>query len=149
MFHQAAFLVTPECNTVAMASVSAFILMGSSHPNDIGFTPEWVCELWEGDRARWVLRSVRTSKRPRSFSPDASKEIFDSLKDAIVAAYPGSLEKSDAPTGVSLVIVCLEGSSLRKFLPHLRKLRRFDIHEAPVSWSRTYSRWSGDWITSP
>jgi hypothetical protein len=131
-----------------MASVSAFVSMGPTHPNDIGFSPEWICELWEGDRAKWVLRSVRTTKRPKSFSPDAPAKIFESLKDAISTAYPGSLEKSDSPKGISIVIVCLEGSSLRKFLPRLRKLGSFDIHEAPVSWSRTYSGWSGDWTTS-
>ena len=131
-----------------MASVSAFVSMGSSHPNDVGFSPEWVCELWEGDRAKWVLRSVRTTKRPRSFSPQSPAMIFDSLKDAIVAAYPGSLDESDVPSGISLVVVCLEGSSFKKFLPRLRKLGRFDIHEASVSWSRTYSDWSGEWTTT-
>ena len=123
--------------------------MGLTDPNDNGFSPEWVCELWEGDRAKWVLRSVRSTKRPRSFSPDAPAKIFDSLKDAIGSAYPGSLDKSDVPLGISLVIVTLEDSSLKKFMPRLRKLGRFDIHEAPVSWSRTYSGWSGDWTTSP
>ena len=132
-----------------MASVSAFVSMGSTHPNDNGFSPEWICELWEGDRAKWVLRSVRTTKRPRSFSPEAPAKILDSLKDAIASAYPGSLEKSDVPLGISLVIVTLEDSSLKKFMPRLRKLGRFDIHEASVSWSRTFSGWSGDWTTSP
>ena len=132
-----------------MASVSAFVSMGPSHPNDNGFSPEWVCELWEGSRATWMLRSAGATKSDRSFSPDAPAKILDSLKDAIASAYPGSLEKSDVPTGISLVIVCLEGSSLSEFLPSLRSFDQFDIHEAPVSWSRTYSRWSGDWITSP
>ena len=123
--------------------------MGATHQNDNGFSPEWVCELWEGDRARWTLRSVRTSKRARSFSPQAPAKILESLKDAISAAYPGSLEKSDEPTGISLVIVCLEGSSLTRFLPRMRKqFDRFDLHEASVSWSRTYSHWSETWTTS-
>jgi hypothetical protein len=131
-----------------MSSVTAFITMGSTHPNDNGFSPEWVCELWEGDRAKWRLRSVQTTKRPRSFFPSAPAKILDSLKEAIGVAYPGSLQKSEVPTGISIVIVSLEGSSLKKFLPRIRKLSRFDIHEAPVSWSRTYSEWSGRWTAS-
>lgn len=131
-----------------MASVSAFVSMGSTHPNDNGFSPEWVCELWEGDSAKWVLRSVRSAKRPRSFSPESPAKILDSLKDAIGAVYLGSLDKSDEPTGIALIVVCLEGSSLIRFLPRIRKFDRFDVHEAPVSWSRTYSGWSGEWHVS-
>lgn len=130
-----------------MASVSAFVLMGPSHPNDTGLSPEWICELWEGDRPKWVLRSLRPNRRNRTFSPRAPGRILDSLQAAIGSAYPESLNDIDEPIGVSLVVVCLDGSSLAKSLPRLRKLERFDVHEAPVSWYRNFDRWSGKWKT--
>lgn len=131
-----------------MASVSAFVLMGPSHPNDTGLSPEWICELWEGDRAKWVLKSMRSNRRNRIFSPSTPGKILESLESAIDSAYPGSLKDLEDPIGVSLVVVCLDGSSLAKSLPRLRKLKRFDVHQAPVSWYRTFNHWSGKWTTS-
>lgn len=124
-----------------MASVSAFLILGKTHPNDNGFSPEWVAELWEGDRAKWILRSRDASKRARSFSPSTPSKIFDSLLKVIEVAYPGALKQPSESNGLSLVVVCLDGSSLRKLLPRIRRIPKFDIHEAPVSWARTFDTW--------
>ena len=128
-----------------MASVSAFVLLGPSHQNDNGFSPEWTVELWEGDRPKWILRSQNPGKRPKSFNPKSPPKIFDSLVELIETAYPGSTEEGEEPNGIALVVTCLGGSSLVRHLPQIRGMKQFDVHLAPVTWSRTYDTWGGRW----
>ena len=128
-----------------MASVSALVLLGPSHQNDNGFSPEWTAELWEGDRAKWILRSQKPGKRQKSFNPKSPPKIFDSLVELIDTAYPGATEEGDEPNGITLLVICLGGSSLVGHLPRIRGLKQFDIQFAPVSWSRTFDSWGGRW----
>jgi len=46
-----------------MASVTAFIILGDPHPNDNGISPEWLIELWEGNKATLQLKPIN-SKPP-------------------------------------------------------------------------------------
>jgi hypothetical protein len=61
-----------------MASVSAFFLVGSTHPFDGGLDPSFVVKLYEGDRAMWRATSLSDpddviEMDPKGSSPD---EIF-------------------------------------------------------------------------
>jgi hypothetical protein len=92
-----------------MASVSSLVLLGPSHQNVNGFSPDWTAELWEGDRAKWILRSQKPGKRPKSFNPKSPPKIFDSLVELIETAYPRSTEEANEPNGITLLVVCLGG----------------------------------------
>lgn len=128
-----------------MASVSAFVALGSTHPNDNGFSPEWVAELWEGDRASWVFRPSDAEKRVKRYKPESPDEIFDAFQKGLGTIYRGELSDSKKPSGITLVVVILDGSSLTRSIRKFKALKSFDVQLAPVSWSRTWSHWTGDW----
>jgi hypothetical protein len=130
-----------------MASVSAFVAIGQSHPNDVGFAPSWTAELWEGDRATWVLRPVDPKKRLRRWKPDSPDAIFDSFLEVLASVYRGPLDDPKNPSGITLVVVPLEGSSLLRFTRRFKVLKSFDVHLGSITWSRTWSSWSSSWST--
>jgi hypothetical protein len=131
-----------------MASVSAFVALGSTHPNDNGFSPEWVAELWEGDRATWVFRPTEAGKRVKRYKPESPDEIFDAFDKGLRTIYRGVLDDSKKPSGLTLVVVVLDGSSLARSLRKFKGLKSCDVQLAPVSWSRTWSQWTADWSVS-
>lgn len=131
-----------------MASVSAFIIIGSPHQNDNGIGPHLVAELWEGDRAVWALRSFDGSVVPRNAHPEAPELIFDSFVDMISDVYPGPHDDPAVPQNVSMVVTMLEGSTLFRQVDRFKALRSFDVHLAPVAWSRTWSAWNNEWVES-
>jgi len=128
-----------------MASVSAFVSIGSTHQNDNGFSPEWVAELWEGDRATWVFRPMDAEKRVKRYKPESPDEIFDAFRKGLKAIYRGELEDSKKPSGMTLVVVILDGSTLGRSVRKFKSLKSCDVQLAPVSWSRTWSQWIGGW----
>ena len=131
-----------------MASVSAFVSIGSSHPNENGFSPEWIVELWEGDRAVWVLRSFDGVKKPKKFKPASPARIYDSFVEVLEHLYPGSTKTRNSSTTIALAVVILEDSTFLKSARKCRTLKNFDVHMAPVSWSRTWSMWKNKWIVT-
>jgi len=130
-----------------MASVSAMVSIGHSHPNDNGFSPSWTAELWEGDRATWVLRPIAEGKRVRRVRPESPDLIFDSLLDLLQRMYKVPLDDPKAPTGITMLVTVLHGSTLSPSLRRFKALKGLDVHLAPVSWDRTWSRWTGKWDT--
>jgi hypothetical protein len=131
-----------------MASVSAFVTIGSTHPNDNGFSPDWVAELWEGDRATWVFRPTDTDKRVKRYKPESPDEIFDAFRKGLKTIYRGELEDAKKPSGMTLVVVILDGSTLGRSVRKFKALKSCDIQLAPVSWSRTWSQWTSGWSVS-
>lgn len=131
-----------------MASVSGFVVIGTPHQNENGISPDWIAELWEGDRAKWILRPLKGRGRARGFSPESPAKIGQSLLEILELLAPGSTNSKGDPIDMSLIVVAMEQSSLLKTIPRLRKLRRIDVHIASVSDSRVYSTWSGDWVES-
>ena len=130
-----------------MASVSAIVSIGNSHPNDNGFSPSWVAELWEGDRATWVLRPTEEGKRIRRVRPESPDLIFDSLLEVLQRMHKTPLDDPKAPTGITMVVTVLHGSTLSRSLRRFKALKGVDVHLAPVSWDRTWSQWTGQWDT--
>lgn len=128
-----------------MASVSAIVSIGHSHPNDNGFAPSLTAELWEGDRATWVLRPTEEGKRIRRVRPESPNLIFDSLLEVLQRMYRGPLDDPKAPSGLTVVVTVLHGSTLSRSLKRFRMLKGVDVHLAPVSWDRTWNQWTGKW----
>ena len=62
-----------------MASVTAFFLVGSTHPYDGGLDPLFVVKLFEGDRALWQATSLADSEEVIEMDPtgSTSNEIFE------------------------------------------------------------------------
>lgn len=128
-----------------MASVSAFIILGSPHPNDNGIHPEWLIELWEGDRAVLKLKSLTSQRRAKLFYPQSSKAIFKSVNEILESVYSGATQKSKEPYFKALVVTCLPGSSLESDIEKFEKLTRLDVHLTKKVKSRTYSQWTNNW----
>ena len=63
-----------------MASVTAFFLVGSTHPYDVGFDPSFIVKLYEGDRAIWQATDVMDSDKVIVMEPE------DSSPEQILAA---------------------------------------------------------------
>ena len=125
-----------------MSTVTATILIGSSHPNDNGVNPNVLLKLWEGDRAVWTAHSLADPAFERRVQPRAPEDI---------AADGAQLVTSLAREfGLNAVAVCLlEKSSL---LAHVKQfaaeLAELDVHVLTSSGSRTYSQWSKEWTAT-
>ena len=128
-----------------MASVSAFEILGSPHPNDNGIYPEWLIELWEGDQATLKLKSLTSQKRAKLFYPQSSKAIFKTINEILESVYPGATEKGKEPYFKALVVTCLPGSSLERDIEKFDKLTRLEVHLTKKVKSRTFSQWTNNW----
>ena len=128
-----------------MASVSAFIILGSPHPNDNGIYPEWLIELWEGDRATLKLKSLTSQTRAKLFYPQSSKAIFKTVNEILESVYPGATQKGKEPYFKALVVTCLPGSSLERDIEKFDKLTRLEVHLTKKVKSRKFSQWVNDW----
>ncbi len=128
-----------------MASASAFIILGSPHPNDNGISPEWLIELWEGDRATLKLKSLTSQKRAKFFYPQSSKAIFKTVNEILELVYPGATQKSKEPYFKALVVTCLPGSSLESDIEKFEKLTRLEVHLTKKVKSRIFSQWTNNW----
>jgi len=128
-----------------MASVSAVVLIGSSHQNDNGFSPDWIAELWEGDRATWVFRPQTGNRRVRRFHPASTAKIFDAFRSALVRIIGTPVDDAEEPRQLTLVVVILDKSSLKASLAKFKALKGLDVHLAPTAWSRVWDGWRGEW----
>jgi hypothetical protein len=61
-----------------MAAVTAFFLVGSTHPFDGGLDPTFVVKLYEGDKAFWQATNVEDSDKVIEMDPEgsSSEEIY-------------------------------------------------------------------------
>mgnify|MGYP006294175383 CR=1 FL=1 len=125
-----------------MAAVTATILLGGGHPNDISVDPYYIMKLWEGDRAAWTVRSVEDPKFERRVLPESPETIHVegcALINDLVREF-----------GIGAVVVAaLEQSSIEKHLDEMAEMiRGVDVHLLTTRGSRTYSRWKNEWILS-
>jgi hypothetical protein len=134
------------CKHVPMASVTAFLVLGTPHPNDIGISPEWVIELWEGNVATLKLKSANGKKRARIFRLENPKDIFKTVVNVLEDVYPDSTKRVNTSCNKGITVICLKNSSLERDLGNFKKLTRFDLHLATRVETRTYSHWSGEWV---
>ncbi len=133
------------CDDFGVASVSAFIILGGPHPNDNGIYPEWLIELWEGNRATLKLKSLTSQKRAKLFYPESSKTIFKSVNEVLEFVYPGATQKNKEPYFKALVVTCLPGSSLERDIEKFERLTRLEVHLTKKVKSRTFSQWTNNW----
>jgi len=125
-----------------MAAVTATILLGGNHPNDVSVDARYIMKLWEGDRAAWTVHSLEDPsferrilpKSPESIHVEGSALINDLIRELRVGA---------------VMVTALEGSSIEKHLEAMAALiRDADVHLLTVRGSRVYSGWKSEWITS-
>jgi len=125
-----------------MASATAFVLIGSPHPNDNGIGPEWLLELWEGSVARWSVRNLRDGQPQAAIEPSSPADIGPSLV-RFISKLP-----SAETAAISVVVSALENSSIISHLDLLKSLRECDVHVLLPTYSRTFSSWSQSWNES-
>ena len=125
-----------------MAAVTATILLGGSHPNEISFDAFYIMKLWEGDRAAWTVHSLEDATFERRVLP-ASPETIHSEGCALINDLVREL-------GIGAVMVTvLEQSSIEKHLDEMAELiSDVDVYLLSTRGSRTYSRWKNEWIYS-
>ena len=124
-----------------MAAVTATILLGGNHPNDISVDPYFIIKLWEGDRAAWTVHSLEDPTFERRVLPE-SPETIHTEGCALINGLVREL-------GIGAVMVtALEGSSIEKHLDEMAALIcDVDVHLLATRGSRTYSGWKSEWIT--
>ncbi len=125
-----------------MAAVTATILIGTSHPNDVSVDPHYLLRLWEGDRAAWTAHSLADPTFVRRVLPQAPETI--AVEGARMAMELAGEFRLDA------VMVCaIEGSSVERGLQAMAaELTEVDVHLLSSVGSRIYSGWKEQWITS-
>jgi hypothetical protein len=125
-----------------MAAVTATILLGGSHPNEISVDTYYIMKLWEGDRAAWTVHSLEDPKFERRVLP-ASPETIHTEGCALINNLVREL-------GIGAVMLtALEQSSIEKHLDEMAQLIcDVDVHLLTTRGSRTYSRWKNEWIYS-
>ena len=125
-----------------MSTVTATILIGSSHPNDNGVNPHLLLKLWEGDRATWTAHALADPTFERRVQPKAPEGI---------AGDGAQLVRSLAREfDLNAVAVCvMEKSSL------LTNVKQFassftdvDVHILTSAGSRTFSQWAKEWTAT-
>lgn len=121
-----------------MSSATAFVLVGTPHPNDNGINPEWLIELREGNVARWTARHLAGSGANLVSDPADPDDIGPALLRFISQL---TSERSDR---FSVVVSILEYSSMHKHVHCLEKLRGYDLHVLVPTYSQTFSQWSGE-----
>lgn len=128
-----------------MASVTAYLTVGTPNPNEHSIYPDTVVELWEGSRATWVVRSIKNGRIVRRVYPKSPEMIGIDLVRILDSLVPRPLESAEGPFKMSIVAAPLPQSSLLLHLDLLKDVRACDVHILEPVYSRTYSSWSACW----
>ena len=125
-----------------MAAVTASILLGGNHPNEVSVDARYVMKLWEGDRAAWTVHSLADPTFERRILP-TSPETIHTEGSALINELVRELQVG------AVMVTALEGSSIEKNLEEMAALiRDVDVHLLAVRGSRVYSGWRSEWIMS-
>lgn len=128
-----------------MASITAFVIVGSPHPNDSSVTPDTMIELWEGSRATWVVRRLQDGMILRRLYPDSPNEIGNALIEILSSMTPDKRLGGSQIVDMSVVVAPLPGSSMNLHLGALTDVSVCDVHILETVFSRTMSAWTGEW----
>lgn len=124
-----------------MAAVTATILLGGSHPNDISVDPYFIMKLWEGDRAAWTVHSLEDPTFQRRVLPESPETIHTegcALINSLVREFDIG----------AVIVTAIEESTIEKHLDEMAALiHDVDVHLLATRGSRTYSGWKSTWIT--
>ena len=125
-----------------MAAVTATILLGGNHPNDVSVDPYFIMKLWEGDRAAWTVHSLEDPTFERRVLPQSPETI--AVEGARMAR--GLVREF----GLGAVMVCaIDGSSILQGIEEMATvITEVDLHLLTPAGSRTYSRWKDQWHTT-
>lgn len=119
-----------------MAAVTALILIGSGHPNDLSHDPRWILRLWEGSSAAWTATELGAAEPAKRCEPRSPAHIASEgcrLAREVIAEFRGS----------SVLVTVLDGSTLGSHLSELDELLPdVDLHIMQSEWSRTSLMWS-------
>ena len=123
-----------------MASVTATIMVGGSHPYEPAFDPRFVLELWEGSRATWVVRNVADGKVVKRIEPE--------MPAFIAGAAVLFLSEHIAEIGedTTVVVSPLADSTLMGQVHIFEKLVDCDLHILQPVYSRVRSAWGEGWM---
>lgn len=133
-------VVHPFGTVIDMATVTATVLIGSTHPNDVGVNAQLVVKLWEGDGPSWIAHSLDDTTFERRVRPESP--------DDIAADGCTLIKQLVREFGCDAVMVCaLPGSTINRQLEVFgAELRDVDLHLLSAVGSRTYSRWNDEWM---
>jgi hypothetical protein len=125
-----------------MSTVTTTILIGSSHPNDVGVNPQLIIKLWEGDRVAWTAHALADPTFEQRSEPKAPEDIAADGAQLVMALA--------REFDMNAVMVCaIEKSSLLGQLKSFADaLTDLDVHVLTSSGSRTYSQWSKEWTAT-
>ena len=123
-----------------MASVTAFIMVGTAHPNQIALYPEFTLELWEGSHATWVIRDQNSGQITARLEPEMPAYIAGAaiayLSDAI----------SRTPEMLSVVVAPMDNSSLLGQVHLFQNLEGCDLNVLSPIFTKVRDAWNDQWI---
>ena len=132
-----------------MSVVTALIAIGTPHPNeDHGFAPLYIIELWEGDAATLVARSLNSGSALSKVRLSSPEQIAAELKDLISGLLPAMTDPEDIGAHSVVAVMPLPGSTLGQrtdCLAVLKGLHGTNLYVFEAVFSRICSAWSGEW----
>ena len=126
-----------------MGIATALVIIGGSHQNDTGISPQVIAELWEGDRANWSVRSIGSKDIEFRIDPNSPDDIFDELVNVLRKVCGVSLNE---PLETSIAVTIFDGSSLVSRVHRFAELTTCDVSLFTTAYSRTFSAWKDKWV---
>ena len=118
-----------------VAAVTAIVLLGKSHPNDISLNPEFIVQLWEGDSANWTANSLTASNDVERVGPVP----VDNILQAGCKLVKAVMERTSLD---SAAFAILERSSIERDVTMIGELLPgINLHVLTSAGSRVYSQW--------
>jgi hypothetical protein len=127
-----------------MGIATALVVIGGSHQNDTGISPQVIAELWEGDRANWSVRSIGSKDIEFRVDPNSPDDIFDELVNVLRKVCGIS---PNEPLKTSIAVTIFDDSSLESRAHRFAELSTCDVSLFTSAYSRTFSAWKDEWIT--
>ena len=122
-------------NLTGVAAVTAIVLLGRCHPNEVSVDPEFIVRLWEGDSANWTAHSLADGSGVEKCGPVAAEEITQE-GCGLVGAIMSRAGLDSAAFSI------LGGSSLERDIAVIGLLLPgINLHVLTTAGSRVYSQW--------
>jgi len=118
-----------------VAAVTAIVLLGRCHPNEVSVDPEFIVRFWEGDSANWTAHSLADGSEVEKRGPVAAEEITQE-GCGLVGAIMSRAGLDSAAFSI------LGGSSLERDIAVIGQLLPgINLHVLTTAGSRVYSQW--------
>ena len=153
-------------------STTATVMVGTTHQLRGELLPTHLVRLSERSRPAWVVHPLLEPAEPTAWFPWNPDRLLVDLLACIAVnvigvdssddlakrrvslehRHDGVVDELSAVTrglnGLALGVTMWPGSSLCSFRSEFERLDRTDVEIFQLSWSRQFSHWGNQWVTS-